>query len=43
MARSGAPDAEFWLGRDQFGRDTLRLILSAARATVVTAVMAMRF
>ncbi|QUS36201.1 ABC transporter permease [Falsirhodobacter algicola] len=40
LARYKPPSAEFWLGTDQFGRDTLSRILSGARATVVMAVLA---
>ncbi len=40
FARYKGPSAEFWLGTDQYGRDTLSRLLYGARATVVMAVLA---
>ena len=40
LGRFKPPGAEFWLGSDQFGRDTLSRLLVGARATVPLALAA---
>ncbi|QPC44173.1 ABC transporter permease [Kaustia mangrovi] len=40
LARYQGPDAAFWLGTDQYGRDILSRILYGARSTVVMAFFA---
>lgn len=40
LLRYKPPSAQFWLGTDQYGRDTLSRLLHGARATVVLAVIA---
>ena len=40
LMRYKPPSAQFWLGTDQYGRDTLSRLLHGARATVVLAVIA---
>src|SRR5688572_3902053 len=40
LMRYKPPNAQFWLGTDQYGRDTLSRPLHGARATVLLAVLA---
>jgi peptide/nickel transport system permease protein len=40
LARYKPPNAKFWLGTDQYGRDILSRLLHGARATVLLAVLA---
>ena len=40
LARYKAPSLHYWLGTDQYGRDTLSRLLYGARATVVMAFLA---
>jgi peptide/nickel transport system permease protein len=40
LNRYKAPNAQFWLGADQYGRDILSRLLTGARATVLLAVIA---
>jgi peptide/nickel transport system permease protein len=40
LMRYKPPNSQFWLGTDQYGRDTLSRLLHGARATVLLAVLA---
>ena len=40
LMRYKPPSAQFWLGTDQYGRDTLSRLLHGARATIAMAVLA---
>ena len=40
LMRYKPPNAQFWLGTDQYGRDILSRLLHGARATVAMAVLA---